>query len=47
MINTIKLSGGFRRNFVREVILPLVAILLLTFAGAGFGLFWGSSMTNE
>ena len=47
MINTIKLSDGFRRNFVREVILPLVAILVLTFAGAGLGLFWGSSLTNE
>ena len=47
MINTIKLSDGFRRNFVREVILPLVAILLLTFVGAGIGLFWGTSLTNN
>jgi len=47
MINTIKLSDGFRRNFVREVILPLVAILVLTFAGAGLGLFWGTSLSNE
>lgn len=47
MINTIKLSDGFRRNFVREVILPLVAILVLTFAGAGVGLFWGTSLTND
>ncbi|MXP52211.1 EAL domain-containing protein [Pantoea sp. Seng] len=47
MINTIKLSDGFRRNFVREVILPLVAILVLTFAGAGVGLFWGTSLSNE
>ncbi|MCA1176308.1 MULTISPECIES: putative bifunctional diguanylate cyclase/phosphodiesterase [unclassified Pantoea] len=47
MINTIKLSDGFRRNFVREVILPLMAILILTFAGAGVGLFWGTSLSNE
>ncbi|ORM68098.1 bifunctional diguanylate cyclase/phosphodiesterase [Pantoea wallisii] len=47
MINTMKLSDSFRRNFVREVILPLMAILLLTFAGAGAGLFWGSSVTNN
>ncbi|ADU69771.1 diguanylate cyclase/phosphodiesterase [Pantoea sp. At-9b] len=47
MINTIKLSDGFRRNFVREVILPLTAILLLTFAGAGAGLFWGTRLTNN
>ncbi|HBZ14833.1 MAG TPA: bifunctional diguanylate cyclase/phosphodiesterase [Pantoea sp.] len=47
MINALKLSDGFRRNFVREVILPLMAILLLTFAGAGMGLFWGTSLTNN
>ncbi|QGY29665.1 putative bifunctional diguanylate cyclase/phosphodiesterase [Pantoea cypripedii] len=47
MINAIKLSDGFRRNFVREVILPLVAILVLTFAGAGAGLFWGTRLTNN
>lgn len=47
MINTIKLSDGFRRNFMREVILPLAAILLLTFAGAGAGLFWGTRLTNN
>ncbi len=47
MINAIKLSDGFRRNFVREVILPLVAILVLTFAGAGIALFWGTSLTND
>ena len=47
MINTFKLSHGFRRNFLREVILPLVAILLLTFLGAGFGLFWSTSATNH
>ncbi|WP_313689061.1 diguanylate cyclase domain-containing protein, partial [Pantoea sp.] len=47
MINEIKLSDGFRRNFVREVILPLVAILVLTFAGAGAGLFWGTRLTNN
>ncbi|WP_416412195.1 putative bifunctional diguanylate cyclase/phosphodiesterase [Pantoea sp. App145] len=47
MINAIKLSDGFRRNFVREVILPLVAILVLTFTGAGAGLFWGTRLTNN
>lgn len=47
MINSIKLSAGFRRTFVREVILPLLAILLLTFAGAGIGLYWGSAVTNS
>ena len=47
MINAIKLSDGFRRNFVREVILPLLAILLLTFVGAGVGLFWGTALSNN
>ncbi|MFH8134912.1 putative bifunctional diguanylate cyclase/phosphodiesterase [Pantoea osteomyelitidis] len=47
MINSSKLSEGFRRNFVREVLLPLTAILILTFAGASVGLFWGTSLTND
>ena len=46
MINTLKLSGDFRRSFLREVLVPLVAILLLTFGGAGTGLFIGTSLTN-
>ena len=46
MINSIKLSADFRRSFLREVLVPLVAILLLTFAGAGTALFIGTSLTN-
>ncbi|NKE95607.1 putative bifunctional diguanylate cyclase/phosphodiesterase [Pantoea agglomerans] len=46
MINTIKLSSDFRRSFLREVLVPLVAILLLTFVGAGAALFIGTSLTN-
>ena len=47
MINSIKLSAGFRRTFVQEVLLPLVAILLLTLIGAGTGLFLSTSMSNQ
>ncbi|WP_442798776.1 putative bifunctional diguanylate cyclase/phosphodiesterase [Pantoea vagans] len=46
MINTLKLSSDFRRSFLREVLVPLVAILVLTFAGAGAALFIGTSLTN-
>ncbi|KDA94822.1 putative bifunctional diguanylate cyclase/phosphodiesterase [Pantoea agglomerans] len=46
MINTLKLSSDFRRSFLREVLVPLVAILLLTFVGAGAALFVGTSLTN-
>lgn len=46
MINTLKLSSNFRRSFLREVLVPLVAILLLTFVGAGTALFVGTSLTN-
>ncbi|TDY81118.1 UNVERIFIED_ORG: periplasmic sensor diguanylate cyclase/phosphodiesterase [Pantoea allii] len=46
MINTLKLSSDFRRSFLREVLVPLVAILLLTFVGAGTALFIGTSLTN-
>jgi len=46
MINTLKLSSDFRRSFLREVLVPLVAILVLTFAGAGTALFIGTSLTN-
>lgn len=47
MINSVKLSAGFRRSFIREVLLPLVAILLLTFIGAGTALFLGTTLTNQ
>ncbi|MGK3141709.1 putative bifunctional diguanylate cyclase/phosphodiesterase [Pantoea sp. C2G6] len=47
MINTIKLSADFRRSFLREVLVPLVAILALTYIGAGTGLFVGTSLTNS
>ncbi|MEZ3499050.1 putative bifunctional diguanylate cyclase/phosphodiesterase [Pantoea sp. KPR_PJ] len=47
MINSVKLSAGFRRSFIREVLLPLMAILLLTFAGAGTALFLGTTLTNQ
>lgn len=47
MINTLKLSSDFRRSFLREVLVPLVAILLLTFVGAGAALFIGTSLTNN
>jgi len=46
MINTLKLSSDFRRSFLREVLVPLVAILVLTFVGAGAALFIGTSLTN-
>lgn len=46
MINTLKLSSDFRRSFLREVLVPLVAILLLTFVGAGAALFVSTSLTN-
>lgn len=46
MINSFKLSSDFRRSFLREVLVPLVAILLLTFVGAGTALFVGTSLTN-
>ncbi|UJL35832.1 putative bifunctional diguanylate cyclase/phosphodiesterase [Pantoea agglomerans] len=46
MINTLKLSSDFRRSFLREVLVPLVAILVLTFVGAGAALFIGTSLIN-
>ncbi|MCG7388413.1 EAL domain-containing protein [Pantoea sp. ACRSB] len=47
MINSTKLSAGFRGSFIREVLLPLAAILLLTLTGAGTGLFLSTSITNQ
>ncbi|WP_312242940.1 EAL domain-containing protein [Pantoea sp.] len=47
MINSRKLSEGFRRNFAREVLLPLTAILILTFAGASLALYWSTSLSNH
>ncbi|WP_312059178.1 putative bifunctional diguanylate cyclase/phosphodiesterase, partial [Pantoea septica] len=47
MINSAKLSAGLRGSFIREVLLPLAAILLLTLAGAGTGLFLSTSISNQ
>jgi len=47
MINSAKLFVGFRDSFIREVLLPLAAILLLTLAGAGTGLFLSTSISNQ
>lgn len=47
MINSTKLSADFRGSFIREVLLPLAAILLLTLTGAGTGLFLSTSITNQ
>ncbi|MDU6390575.1 MAG: bifunctional diguanylate cyclase/phosphodiesterase, partial [Pantoea sp.] len=47
MINSAKLSAGLRGSFIREVLLPLAAILLLTLAGAGIGLFLSTAISNQ
>ncbi|WP_130835390.1 putative bifunctional diguanylate cyclase/phosphodiesterase [[Erwinia] mediterraneensis] len=47
MINPTHCTAGFRRNFWREVLLPLLAILILTFAGAWFGMYSSAALSNQ
>nr|WP_314689094.1 CHASE4 domain-containing protein [uncultured Pantoea sp.] len=46
-MNSIRTSRQFRHSFLRQVVAPLIAILGLSFAGAGSGLYWGTSVTNS
>lgn len=47
IMNSIRTSRQFRHSFLRQVVAPLIAILVLSFAGAGSGLYWGTSVTNS
>lgn len=47
IMNSIRTSRQFRHSFLRQVVAPLLAILVLSFAGAGSGLYWGTSVTNS
>lgn len=47
MINSFKLSSGFRRSFLREVLLPLIAVLAITFTGAIITVLWATNLSNH
>lgn len=47
MMNATRGPASFRRHFLPEVLLPLLAILTLTFAGAGYGVFRAAAISNQ
>ncbi|HBV40075.1 MAG TPA: bifunctional diguanylate cyclase/phosphodiesterase [Erwinia sp.] len=42
-----KISDSFRSHFIREVIIPLVLVLLITFIAATFTVWWATAKTNR
>ncbi|WP_158784775.1 EAL domain-containing protein [Pantoea sp. BAV 3049] len=41
-----KISDSFRSHFIREILLPLVLVLLITFSAASFTVWWATSRSN-
>ncbi|MBV4365183.1 putative bifunctional diguanylate cyclase/phosphodiesterase [Erwinia phyllosphaerae] len=42
-----KISDSFRSHFIREVLIPLVLVLLITFTAATFTVWWATAKTNR
>ncbi|KQN62864.1 diguanylate cyclase [Erwinia sp. Leaf53] len=47
MIIKMKISESFRAIFIRDVLLPLVTVLLITLTAACFAVYWASDRTNH
>ncbi|WP_067701007.1 bifunctional diguanylate cyclase/phosphodiesterase [Erwinia sp. ErVv1] len=41
-----KISDSFRAHFLREILAPLVLVLLITSLGAGYAVYWATSKSN-
>ncbi|MEI2264089.1 putative bifunctional diguanylate cyclase/phosphodiesterase [Erwinia sp. CGal63] len=42
-----KISDSFRSHFIREVLIPLVLVLLIIFSAATFTVWWATAKTNR
>lgn len=42
-----KITDNFRTHFMREILLPLVLVLVITFIAASFTVFWATARSNE
>ncbi|WP_380177512.1 EAL domain-containing protein [Kalamiella sp. sgz302252] len=42
-----KISDSFRSHFIREVLVPLVLVLFITFIAATFTVWWATAKTNR
>jgi len=42
-----KISDSFRLHFVREVLFPLVLVLIITFVAASFTVWWATAKSND
>lgn len=47
MFNKDQLPDSFRREFIREVMVPLAAVLLITWCAASFSLVWTAKHNNS
>lgn len=42
-----KISDSFRSHFIREMLIPLILVLLITFLAASFTVWWATAKSNE
>lgn len=47
MIKSMKISDNFRQHFIKEVLMPLIIVLLITFSASIFTLYWATDRTNQ
>lgn len=47
MIKIMKISDNFRQQFIKEVLLPLIVVLFITFSAGIVTLYWASARTNN
>ncbi|QGU87848.1 EAL domain-containing protein [Erwinia sorbitola] len=47
MIKIMKISDNFRHHFFKEVLIPLIIVLLITFSAGFFTLHWAGVRTNN
>ena len=47
LIKNMKISDSFRSHFIREVLIPLILVLLITFLAASFTVWWATAKSNE
>lgn len=41
-----RISNSFRSHFIREILLPLVLVLLITFVAASYTVGWATARSN-
>ncbi len=46
MTNELSLLNGLRRHFIRNVVTPMILVVLFTFLACGFTAWWVTTVSN-